>query len=73
GVNVDLALTAPLMLLMYDDHPLAQHSILLADLHLFPLSLPESSTTLRQLFDLSFRMNGTYLEPTLSCNNFTTL
>ncbi|MFJ5448584.1 LysR family transcriptional regulator [Pectobacterium carotovorum] len=73
GVNVELALPAPLMLLMSDDHPLAQQSIQLADLHPFPLALPESSTTLRQLFDLSCRMNGTFLEPTLCCNNFTTL
>ncbi len=28
---------------------------------------------MRQLFDLSCRMNGTFVEPTLTCNNFSTL
>lgn len=73
GVDVRVSLPAPLMLLMSDQHPLAGKQIQLSDLHDFPLALPEPSTTLRQLFDLSCRMSGTFLEPTLCCNNFTTL
>ncbi|MDX5626964.1 MULTISPECIES: LysR family transcriptional regulator [unclassified Brenneria] len=73
GVNVELSLPAPLMLLMSAQHPLAEKAVQLADLEGFPLALPDSSTTLRQLFDLSCRMSGTFLEPALCCNNFTTL
>lgn len=73
GVEVLLSLPAPLLLLMSENHPLAHTSITLADLAAFPLALPEPTTTLRQLFDLSCRMQGIYLEPTLCCSNFTTL
>lgn len=73
GVDVLLSLPAPLLLLMTKDHPLAQHAITLADLAAYPLALPEPTTTLRQLFDLSCRMQGTFLEPSLCCSNFTTL
>ncbi|MCG8707843.1 LysR family transcriptional regulator [Brenneria sp. 4F2] len=73
GVNVEISLPAPLMLLMSAQHPLAEKTVQLSDLHEFPLALPEPSTTLRQLFDLSCRMSGIFLEPTLCCNNFATL
>lgn len=73
GVEVLLSLSAPLLLLMCRDHPLAEKTITLADLAPYPLALPESTTTLRQLFDLSCRMHGTFLEPTLCCNHFATL
>ncbi|MCW2485265.1 LysR family transcriptional regulator [Candidatus Symbiopectobacterium sp. NZEC127] len=73
GVEVLLSLPAPLLLLMAEDHPLAGNTIMLADLAAYPLALPEPTTTLRQLFDLSCRMQGAYLEPTLCCSNFTTL
>ncbi|MEC5320325.1 LysR family transcriptional regulator [Brenneria populi subsp. brevivirga] len=73
GVNVEMSLPAPLMLLMSAWHPLAEKPVQLADLQDFPLALPESSTTLRQLFDLSCRMSGIFLEPTLCCSNFATL
>jgi hypothetical protein len=43
------------------------------DLHHYPLVLPEAGTTLRQLFDLSCRMAGTFLEPAFSSNNFAAL
>lgn len=73
GVEVLLSLPAPLLMLMAADHPLAGHAIALADLAAYPLALPEPTTTLRQLFDLSCRMQGTFLEPSLCCSNFTTL
>ena len=73
GVNVLLSLPAPFMLLMSTYHPLASRNISLQDLAEYPLALPEPTTTLRQLFDLSCRMKGIFLEPTLCCNSFTTL
>lgn len=73
--NVDVAasLPAPVLLLMHADHPLARREISLSDLSPFPLALPDQSTTVRQLFDLACRMEGTLLEPALTCNNFSTL
>lgn len=73
GVDVLLSLPAPLLLLMAREHPLADKEVLLAELPAYPLALPGPSTTLRQLFDLSCRMKGIFLEPILSCDNFTTL
>ncbi|WP_038907255.1 LysR family transcriptional regulator [Dickeya oryzae] len=73
GVEVMASYPAPVLLLMRPDHPLANKSIQLPDLHEFPLVLPQQGTTIRQLFDLSCRMSGTFLEPTLSCNNFSAL
>lgn len=73
GVEVMASYPAPVLLLMRPDHPLADKAIQLADLHGFPLVLPQQGTTIRQLFDLSCRMSGTFLEPALSCNNFSAL
>ncbi|PLR31551.1 LysR family transcriptional regulator [Chimaeribacter coloradensis] len=73
GVEVVAAFPAPVLLVMRPDHPLAQGAVDLAALHPYPLALPEPGTTIRQLFDLSCRMSGTFLEPTLSCNNFSAL
>ncbi len=73
GIDVMALYPAPVLLLMRPDHPLANKTIQLPDLHGFPLVLPQQGTTIRQLFDLSCRMSGTFLEPTLSCNNFSAL
>ncbi|AUH01748.1 LysR family transcriptional regulator [Prodigiosinella confusarubida] len=73
GVEVIAVYPAPVLLLMRDEHPLARKKIHMEDLHEFPLALSHSGTTIRQLFDLSCRMSGTFLEPTLSCNNFSAL
>ncbi len=55
-------------------HPLVQQSgVAIDDLHPYPLVLPEAGTTIRQLFDLSCRMAGTFLEPAFSSNNFSAL
>ncbi|KAA9001948.1 LysR family transcriptional regulator [Affinibrenneria salicis] len=73
GVDVAFALPAPMLLLMAADHPLARRGITLNDLHDYPLALAEPSTTLRQLFDLTCRINGVFLEPALCCNNLSAL
>lgn len=73
GVEVISTQPAPVLLLMRPDHPLAEGPVDLAGLHTYPLALPEPGTTIRQLFDLSCRMSGTFLEPAFSCNNFSGL
>lgn len=73
GVDVVNAWPAPVLLLMHPSHPLATREVQLEDLHDYPLGLPPSGTTVRQLIDLACRMSGTFLEPALSCNNFSAL
>lgn len=73
GVDVVAAWPAPVLLALQQEHPLAQKNIQLADLPAYPMALPDAGTTVRQLFDLSCRMNGIFIEPALTCNNFSTL
>ncbi|WP_083196286.1 LysR substrate-binding domain-containing protein [Serratia sp. 14-2641] len=47
--------------------------VVLADLCQYPVCLPEPGSTVRQLFDISCQMNGTFIEPVLTCDNFSTL
>lgn len=73
-VEIIAAWPAPILLLLSNEHPLMQQPhIAMEDLHHYPLVLPEAGTTLRQLFDLSCRMSGTFLEPAFSTNNFSAL
>jgi len=73
-VEIIAAWPAPVLLLLADEHPLvSQPGVAMEDLHHYPLVLPEAGTTLRQLFDLSCRMAGTFLEPAFSSNNFAAL
>ena len=73
GVEVMGSWPAPVLLVMRRDHPLAQRPAQLKDLSAYPMALPDSGTTVRQLFDLSCQMNGIFIEPVLTCNNFSTL
>lgn len=73
GVEVVAALPAPVLLIMQRSHPLASATVQLSDLLAYPMALPETGTTVRQLFDLACQMSGTFLEPALTCNNFGTL
>ncbi|MEN0615558.1 LysR family transcriptional regulator [Klebsiella indica] len=73
-VEIIAAWPAPVLLLLDNAHPLVkQPGVAMEDLHHYPLALPEAGTTLRQLFDLSCRMAGTFLEPAFSSNNFSAL
>jgi len=73
-VEIIAAWPAPVLLLLDAGHPLTQQaSVTLDALHHYPLVLPEAGTTIRQLFDLSCRMAGTFLEPAFSSNNFSAL
>lgn len=73
GVEVVGSWPAPVLLVMRKEHPLAEKSIRLQDLSAWPMALPDRATTVRQLFDLSCQMSGTFIEPVLTCNNFSTL
>ncbi|MEM5402822.1 MULTISPECIES: LysR family transcriptional regulator [Paraburkholderia] len=54
-----LTLPAPVMALMSRDHPLAgQKSLTLPDLHLYPVLLQDTGTTVRQLFDIACNVEG---------------
>ncbi len=73
GVDVAGSWPAPVLMVMNEQHPLATSPFQLRDLTAFPVALPDQGTTVRQLFDLSCQMSGTFIEPALTCNNFTTL
>lgn len=73
GVDVMASFPAPVRMVMRQDHPLAVGDLQLTDLHPYPLAMNEQGSTIRQLFDLSCRMSGIFLEPAVSCNRFSTL
>ncbi|WNN42434.1 MULTISPECIES: LysR family transcriptional regulator [Winslowiella] len=70
GVDVVSAYAAPVLIVMQHQHPLAQQQVTLNDLVHYPVVLPESGTTVRQLFDLACQMSGIFIEPVLTCNAF---
>jgi DNA-binding transcriptional LysR family regulator len=73
GVDIMASFPAPVRMVMRPDHPLAEKELQLTDLHPYPLAMNEQGSTIRQLFDLACRMSGIFLEPTVSCNRFSTL
>lgn len=73
GVEVLASFPSPVLIFMKSDHPLADRDIELADLNAWPVVLPDQSATIRQLFDLSCRMNGVFIDPVFTCNHFSTL
>ncbi|ERK16367.1 Transcriptional regulator, LysR family [Pantoea sp. AS-PWVM4] len=73
GVEVLASFPSPVLIFMKDDHPLAERDIQLADLNAWPVVLPDQSATIRQLFDLSCRMNNVFIDPVFTCNHFSTL
>ncbi|MGE9550154.1 LysR family transcriptional regulator [Erwinia amylovora] len=73
GVEVVGSWAAPVLIVMNRQHPLADKKFQLQDLTAYPVALPDQGTTVRQLFDLSCQMSGTFIEPALTCNNFSTL
>jgi len=64
---------APIMVAMSAKHPLAVKSFSLQDLSSYPIALPDQTTTVRQLFDLSCQLHGVFIEPMFTCNNFSSL
>ncbi|WP_431296096.1 LysR family transcriptional regulator [Rahnella sp. PAMC 25559] len=73
GVDIMASFPAPVRMVMRQNHPLAGGDLKLTDLHPYPLAMNEQGSTIRQLFDLSCRMSGIFLEPAVSCNRFSTL
>lgn len=73
GVEVLASFPSPVLVFMKADHPLANRDIELADLNAWPVVLPDQSATIRQLFDLSCRMNNVFIDPVFTCNHFSTL
>ncbi|WJV53894.1 LysR family transcriptional regulator [Prodigiosinella aquatilis] len=73
GVKVIASFPAPFMAVMKADHPLASRDFQMADLNAFPVVLPDQTATVRQLFDLSCRMSGVFIDPVFTCNHFSTL
>ncbi|MFP1982875.1 LysR family transcriptional regulator [Lonsdalea quercina] len=73
GVDIVASYPAPVLVIMQDSHPLAHVGLKLADLNGYPVALPDQAATIRQLFDLSCRMNGVFIDPILTCNHFSTL
>jgi DNA-binding transcriptional LysR family regulator len=65
---------APVIAVMRPDHSLARfRSISLAQMHAFPMALPEPENTVRQLFDIACSRRRLVFEPVLVCNRFETL
>ncbi|MCL2893805.1 LysR family transcriptional regulator [Brenneria tiliae] len=73
GVQVIASFSAPFMAVMKADHPLASRDFQLDDLNTYPIVLPDQAATVRQLFDLSCRMNGVFIDPVFTSNHFSTL
>jgi DNA-binding transcriptional LysR family regulator len=70
GVKVEHTERAPVLALMPAGHPLAARAkVSLADLQHYPLVMPESGTTIRQLIDITCALEGLLLEPELTSNN----
>ncbi|QTF10566.1 LysR family transcriptional regulator [Brenneria izadpanahii] len=73
GVQVIASFPAPFLAVMQADHPLAARDFQLDDLNTYPIVLPDQAATVRQLFDLSCRMKGVFIDPVFTCNHFSTL
>lgn len=68
-IKVEKRIMAPIYAIMSRDHPLAsKKQVTLAQLSSYPLALPTSDTTVRQLFDVSCSRQGLLIEPVLVCN-----
>ena len=65
---------SPVIAIMRPDHPLARHaSVTLAQMHPYPVALPERDNTVRQLFDIGCSQRQLVFDPVLVSNHFETL
>lgn len=68
-IKVEHLQPAPLMAAMRQDHPLARfRQISLSQLLAYPIALPETDTTVRQLFDIACSRQRLVIEPVLTSN-----
>jgi len=73
-IRVEHQQTAPVLVIMRPDHPLAQHrSLKLTQLQPYPLALPDRENTVRQLFDVCCSWHQVVFEPALITDSFETL
>jgi len=74
GIRVEHRQQAPVIAIMRPDHPLARfRAVTLAQMHAYPIALPEGDNTVRQLFDIACGERGIAFEPVLVTNHFETL
>jgi DNA-binding transcriptional LysR family regulator len=74
GIQVEHRQASPVMVAMRHGHPLSQFkSISLPQMLAYPIVLPETNTTVRQLFDIACSLQGLRVEPVMMCNNFSSL
>lgn len=74
GLQVVHRQPAPVLAIMRPDHPLARHaSVTLAQMHGYPIALPEPDNTVRQLFDIGCSERRLAFQPVLTSNQFETL
>ena len=74
GIHIAHRQAASVLVIMRSDHPLARfQSVTLAQMHAFPIALPERDNTVRQLFDICCSDRRVVFEPVLVSNQFETL
>lgn len=74
GIQVAYRLPSPVLAIVHPNHPLSKKkSVTLAQLHPYPIALPEEDTTVRQLFDICCSRLNLLFEPILVSNNMATL
>lgn len=69
-IRVEWRRPSPVAMIARPDHPLAdRRHVTLAELATYPLALPASETSLRQMFDLACSLQGLVVHPLLSSDN----
>ncbi|MFN4030282.1 MAG: LysR family transcriptional regulator [Acidovorax temperans] len=73
-IEVQHRQVSPVIAIMRPNHPLARHaSVTLAQMHPYPVALPERDNTVRQLFDIGCSQRQLVFDPVLVSNHFETL
>ena len=73
-IEVQHRQVSPVIAIMRPDYPLARHaSVTLAQMHPYPVALPERDNTVRQLFDIGCSQRQLVFDPVLVSNHFETL
>lgn len=74
GIQVEYRQASLVIAIMPPDHELSKfRSVTLAQMHAFPVALPERDNTVRQLFDIGCSQRRLVFEPVLVSNHFETL
>ncbi len=73
-IEVQHRQVSPVIAIMRPDHPLARHaSVTLAQMHPYPIALPDGDNTARQLFDIACSQRRLVFEPALVTGQFEAL